>query len=259
MPKRKSRSFRAREAVWAVVGGLLAFLFPDECVSCGRGLAVGERHLCAACSARLRVGARETTMPPVSPLLSGGPEAARPVSGTVLYALCFSGPARDLIHCLKYQGRASVAVALADACAPLLRSGLLGDFDVVVPVPLHAARRRERGFNQSELLARRLAELADVPCARALTRVRATAPQTSLTRRGRLANVDGAFAAAQNAAVEGRETLLVDDVVTTGATLAAAASALLSAGASSVNCFALAGSGGAGGRGRSAPGGAETG
>jgi ComF family protein len=239
---------RARDALSAAVGAVLAFVFPDECVSCGRALGAGERHVCEACSALLRVAARRTAMPPVPAAmpslqapLSEDPGAGRAASTTAVYALRFSGPARDLVHCMKYQGRASVARALADMCAPLLRSASLGRFDLVVPVPLHATRLRERGFNHSDLVARRLAELAGVPCARALRRIRATASQTSLTRHGRLVNVDGAFAPTRNADVDGLDVLLVDDVVTTGATLAAAASALVSAGATSVTCFAVAG------------------
>jgi ComF family protein len=154
---------------------------------------------------------------------------------------------REAIHALKYGGRRAVAPPLAGLLAaagpPLLpaATGAEAPFDAVVPVPLHPARLAERGFNQAELLA--------APCARrwarplltrALVRVRATRPQTELDGAARRENVAGAFAVARPAEVAGRHLLLVDDVLTTGATASAAARALRRNGAASVGVLALA-------------------
>jgi ComF family protein len=117
--------------------------------------------------------------------------------------------------------------------------------DVVVPVPLHAARQRERGYNQAELLAQKMErELKWQVETAALKRVRRTRPQVGLNSSERHANVRGAFVTEPNL-VQGRRILLIDDVHTTGATLDAAAEVLLAAGANSVSAYCLAGAGGA--------------
>ena len=113
-------------------------------------------------------------------------------------------------------------------------------FDMVVPVPLHWRRRLERGFNQSRALAAAVAKRYGVPVSGALRRRRATATQAGLTNARRRENVSGAFVVQRKAAVAGRRILLVDDVMTTGATAAACASALKRAGARYVALLTLA-------------------
>ncbi|HXD05456.1 MAG TPA: ComF family protein [Burkholderiaceae bacterium] len=110
----------------------------------------------------------------------------------------------------------------------------------VVPVPLSRARLRERGFNPSWEIARRLARALDLDCSQTLQRVRETPPQSSLPRLERAKNVLGAFRAVGAARIEGEHLALVDDVMTTGATLAAATCALLDAGAARVDVWVLA-------------------
>jgi ComF family protein len=172
------------------------------------------------------------------------------------YALPFNGPARALVHALKYGRRVSAARALVDLAGPALESLPLAGLDVVVPVPLHPTRRRERGFNQAALLAAALSERTGAPMVRGLRRVRPTVDQVRLPRGGRLTNVRGAFAGARGG-VEGARVLLVDDVVTTGATLGEGVAELRRAGAASVVCLAVAGRGEAprspARRGRNAP------
>ena len=152
----------------------------------------------------------------------------------------FEGATRAMIHALKYQGRTSIAPDLARLAVPAALSACVTPPDVVVPVPLHAVRSRERGFNQSELLAAHLARSIGVPARRALVRTRHTPPQAGLARQQRLAIAHDTFRAVEDSAEPGR-ILLLDDVATTGATLAAASLALLRAGAEEVVCFAVAG------------------
>jgi ComF family protein len=156
-------------------------------------------------------------------------------------AFCFGayeGALRQLIHLFKYRKMR----ALEGPLGRLLARALPRDraFDAVVPVPLHWKRRWRRGFNQSELLARAMARRCGVPVLNVLTRKRATRSQAGLTNAARRENVSGAFRAARPRSVDGKRILLIDDVMTTGATAAACAGALKRAGARSVTVLALA-------------------
>ncbi len=150
----------------------------------------------------------------------------------------YESPLREAIHAMKYDG----VPALADKLAPLLAEAwreLRPQSDVLVPVPLHTRRQRERGYNQSELLARRLSAQCGVAVRTdLLRRVRHTEQQALLKGDARRHNVRGAFAA--GAEVQGRRVALVDDVFTTGSTLAECARTLLSAGASGVCALTVA-------------------
>jgi ComF family protein len=156
----------------------------------------------------------------------------RPRFDKVAAPYLHEGLARDLVHALKYRGHRHVAPILAAAMADAAPA----DVDVVVAVPLHSNRRAERGFNQSELLARAAAGRLALPLRLdALRRERPTRPQVELAHDERAANVLGAFVAPVR--LDGTRVLLVDDVCTTGATLDACAAALKRAGASRVACL----------------------
>jgi ComF family protein len=131
---------------------------------------------------------------------------------------------------------------LAGPLGELIASAIPRDqqFDLIVPVPLHWRRRWERGFNQSELLAKAVARRYAVPVGRPLRRRRATAAQAGLTHAQRRSNVSGVFLAPRPEKVAGRRILLIDDVMTTGATGAACAAALKRAGARYVALLTLA-------------------
>jgi ComF family protein len=143
---------------------------------------------------------------------------------------------RQLIHVFKYGG----VQTLARPLGKLLMTALPRErnFDVIVPMPLHWTKRWTRGFNQAELLARELSRFAHVPLRRLVRRVRVTSVQAGLTAAKRRANVASAFRA--NGAVRGKKILLVDDVMTTGATGGACALALKKAGAAHVTLLTLA-------------------
>jgi len=147
-----------------------------------------------------------------------------------------------IIQALKFQGRRNIA----DLLGPLMASVFLESWDrdqidMLVPIPLHPRRRRERGFNQSALLARSMARWIAIPvCGRVLTRVRHTAPQVGLTDVERTRNLKDAFRCSDPAKVRGKRILLIDDVMTTGATAASAASALSQAGAQRVSVLTAA-------------------
>jgi len=150
----------------------------------------------------------------------------------------YEGVLRKLIHLFKYDRIAPLASALA----PMLSRALPREavFDVIAPMPLHWFRQWRRGFNQSELLAHVLARRTGIPVVRALRRKRSTPPQAGLTRAERRLNVAGAFEVRKRETVEGKHVLLIDDVMTTGATASACAAALKRAGARRVSVLTLA-------------------
>ena len=197
--------------------GVLSLLAPARCAACDLLLTPTEDGFCTGCAALLDP-VRRTDRRPTAAQLYGGPLA-------------------EAIQRLKYQGRTDLAPVLG---ALLVRAALDhgGEVDRVIPMPLHPARLRARGFNQATLLARPVARALGVSLdTRTLRRVRDTSSQAGLERRDRLRNVRGAFAARVDR--PGR-VLLIDDVRTTGATLTAAASALLAAGHLRVQTLALA-------------------
>jgi ComF family protein len=200
--------------------------------------------LCTGCMAEI-----EMIQPPIChqcglPLDAHGTERPcsipPPLDG--LRACAFhSGPLREAIHDFKYRDLTALARPLGRLMAgawPALEGQWLPQ--VVVPVPLHLHRQRQRGYNQSALLARELAVALQLPLLDgALRRVKATVPQVDLDAEQRRVNVQDAFRC-QPGSLAGRAVLLVDDVCTTGATLASACQALKEAGASRVLAYTLA-------------------
>jgi ComF family protein len=229
----------------AALAALLDAVFPPRCIGCARTGA----HFCPTCVASIK---------PVSGpwCASCGRTLAAAISG--LCAVCYldplplvavrcagllEGPLRVAIHRLKYRGRTAGARALAELLVTPARSSLAAvavpSAVMVVPVPLHAMRQRDRGYNQAALLAEPLAAaLGSAYDPGALRRMKATPSQIGSNLRQRRENVRGAFSALP--AVRGRTVLLVDDVTTTGSTLGSAAAACLDAGAAEVHAVTLA-------------------
>jgi ComF family protein len=148
----------------------------------------------------------------------------------------YEGALRELIHLYKYERMKP----LARQFGPMLDRAMPRElaFDVVVPMPLHWIKRWQRGFNQSELLAREIARRWHVPISKAVRRRRNTSAQAGLTNAKRRANVSGAFTVRNR--LDGKHVLLVDDVMTTGATATACARSLKRAGAARVTLLTLA-------------------
>lgn len=196
-------------------------ILPPWCPSCGlpfQGFEPGSSHLCGRCI---------LDPPPYSGARSFG-----------YYTAELSG----IIQEFKFRGRKNLVGLLAPLLAgTFVESWKRPEFDFLVPIPLHPKRKRKRGFNQAALLSERLSRLIAVPCCEAaLRRVRDTAPQVGLSDSERLRNLRSAFQCKDPSLVAGKRLLLIDDVMTTGATLASAAAALVSAGAARVSALTLA-------------------
>lgn len=188
---------------------LLDLLFPPRCGGCG---AYGAAW-CGSCAGSVR--------PAVASALAGIPLVA---------AGRFEGPLQQAIHTYKYRPRPQLASALARPLEQALLASTLS-LSALTFVPLHPGRQRERGFNQAERLAAELSSALGIPLRQGLTRVRATPAQVGLSQAERRANLKAAFRWS-GAQPPGRGLGLVDDVCTTGATLAAAAEAVAEAGGS---------------------------
>ncbi len=204
------------------------FALPQRCPGCGAP-AAPERLLCDACAGLIPVVSFALC---TRCLLRG----RHPVGCTrhphaqVWPALVYDERATLLVHALKYGARPGVAEALAARMAAALPAALAPE--LVTAVPLHAARRRERGYNQAWLLAERLAARAGVPAIEdVLVRERPTLAQARLDPVARRRNLEGAFRVPEPQRYRGRRVLVVDDVLTTGATLDACLGALADCGA----------------------------
>lgn len=249
-PPRPSLGVRLTARLRHARRAAIDFVFPPTCIAC-HGAVVAAHALCPACWRGLGLIERpvcDRYGTPFAVDLGGHLLSPRAVADPPVFARCravarYDDVARALVHRLKYEDRMELAPALGRMMARAA-GDLLPEADVIVPVPLHRGRLWKRRFNQSALLAREIATAAGKPLAAgALIRRKATAPQFGLSRAARADNVTGAFAVpdAARPMLSGRRVLLVDDVVTTGATANAASRVLLRAGAAAVDvaCFAL--------------------
>lgn len=228
---------------------LLGLVYPPRCIACQSATAEAQA-LCAACWSGFgfieapcceRLG---TPFPvDLGPGLVSPAAIADPPVFARARAVCrFDGVARDLVHKLKYGDRLDLAPVLGAMMAQAGRE-LIADADLIAPTPLHRARLWSRRFNQAMALAQAVSRRTGVPLApMALTRVKRTRPQIGLTRAQRADNLQGAFRVRpeMRPMVEQRRILLIDDVLTTGATANAAARALLRAGARHVDVLTFA-------------------
>jgi len=233
-----------------VLAGLADVVFPRLCPGCGERSDRAGRHVCWRCVGGLPLRDQSVCercgLPVEGPIghrfICGACRTDPPAFDQARSASAFGLLTRRLIHLFKYNRHLWLREDLVDLLDGCLRAQFdAAAVDLVVPVPLHPAKRRARTYNQAALLAGGLARRLGKPHRpRVLARVAWTSTQTRLSRTERRKNVLGVFKVADAAAVRGRTVLLVDDVMTTGATLHACARILKKAGAARVWCVTVA-------------------
>ncbi|PJA26990.1 MAG: hypothetical protein CO189_08315 [candidate division Zixibacteria bacterium CG_4_9_14_3_um_filter_46_8] len=222
---------------------LACFLYPPHCVLCRKPLPDGLRAACDECRDELFSNIKPSL--PYCPvcrafypdIFDGCRTCAGRKSPGKLYALSeMTASMREYLHAYKYFGRVEISEQFAHKAFELYaRAPFIKDIDVIIPVPLHPRKHHYRGYNQAELFAKHLSHLFDIPMnCTALKRKKNTKSQTYLNAIERYANIKGVFQISNNESIKNKRILLVDDIVTTGATLYECSKTLRRAGASQV-------------------------
>jgi ComF family protein len=203
----------------------IRLIYPSSCMACGNSLNQAEKDVCLSCLLALpRTRFHEGSFNPLNSLLKGR------VAVNGIYSCYFfdkGSGVQKLLHSIKYKGKRELAVTLGEWYGHELQPALPQPVDCIVPVPLHSSRQAVRGYNQSEAFGEGLAKAMNIPVdGKNLYRRSASATQTRKSRIERWENVDTIFSTHDPAFFRDKSVLLVDDVITTGATLEACAQVL---------------------------------
>lgn len=232
---KKSKSY-----FFEILQDFISLFYPEQCYGCGRLLVKNERILCTFCLC---------DMPLTDYHLYPDNILKYRFAGRVPldHALAFfkfrkKGMVQRILHTLKYQDQPKLGIALGEHYGAVLNETKIpGYYDLIVPVPLHHTRLRQRGYNQSLLWAQGISKITGIPVEEnALLKKMKTGTQTKRSRLLRWKNVETVFYVKNSNLIAGKKILLADDVVTTGATLEACAEQLLAAGARSVGIVCIA-------------------
>lgn len=215
-------------------------IFPRNCDLCGRNLFDFETDLCKIC-----IGSLPKTLYHAMPYENDLTDKIKGLSkiGMAMSFLRFTkaGQSQKILHLLKYRNKPEIGIKIGKLYAhQLVEAGLSASWDIIVPVPLHPLKHRRRGYNQSEEFGKGISEGLNLPCYNYLERKKFTETQTKKSRIERMENVEEVFAILSNKSVSGLRILLVDDVITTGATLCSCANVLLANGAKTVDLATIA-------------------
>lgn len=222
-----------------ILKDFVSLFFPRYCLACSNSLVAGEETLCTRCIVLLPKTNYDIEDNPVKDRLAG--------RLPILYGIAFlklkkRGVVQKMLHQLKYKHHPEIGVKLGKVFGhELIQKGLAATFDLIIPVPLHPSRIRKRGYNQSAKFAEGLGYVLNIPWDESISvRKTKTKTQTNKSKVERWENVKDVFAIAQSDQIAGKRILLVDDVITTGATLEACGMHLVNNGCAqlSVACIA---------------------
>lgn len=212
----------------SVLSRFLELLFPPRCALCGAVIPAGVQ-VCTRCRQENPCVHAEKRI--------DLPEGGKTISCKVPYR--YEGKIREAIIRFKFYGRTSSAIFFGERVADEF-AGQADQFDFITSVPVSAQRKKRRGYNQSELIARNAAQRLRLPYAEVLEKIADNPEQHKLSREDRKRNVCGVYRPLSSGTIQGKRILLIDDIVTTGATLGECAKELLEAGAQAVTCAAIA-------------------
>ena len=222
-----------------ILTGFTDLFYPNICVCCSTGLMHGEKYICGHCMHELPVtGFCKEHDNPVAQAFWG---RVMLENAAAIYFFKKGNRVQQLIHQIKYHGQKELGLVLGKEAGKLLRPVRFNEVDLIVPVPLHPKKLRKRGYNQSEWIARGIAETMSKQIdTRALIRQTATSTQTRKKRYDRWENVNSGFGLTDPDVFSGKHILLIDDVITTGATLEACIRAVQTSPGAKVSVAALA-------------------
>lgn len=210
----------------SILTAIIDYMYPRVCHVCGEPLTQGARYVCASCLSRMPRTLYHRQPDNAMEQRFMGLFPFRQASGHFFYSR--GSDLAILMHDLKYHRFRGLARYLGEVVGgELLTTGFLSDIDMILPVPMHFLKQARRGYNQSAEIARGVSRVSGIPVAGNLKAVRGHKTQTSMTLDQRLHNTSGLFRLERAGEVDSRGVLLLDDVCTTGATLSAAAEAIL--------------------------------
>ena len=219
-----------------LIRDFLDLLFPRTCCGCHRPLVGNEQFFCLHCA---------TQLPYHNDAFTLQQKLAGRLPNVQIFALLQFTPGglvKKLLHEIKYKGNTDLAIELGRKMGlKLIKDPNFCEIDVLIPVPLHPSRQRARGYNQSEKIAVGISEITGIPCdTKVLSRVQKSVTQTRKNRDDRWKNVKDIFAVKDPTVLSNKTVLLIDDVITTGATLEACGQTLLKAGVGGIKVAAMA-------------------
>ncbi|MBL7912302.1 MAG: ComF family protein [Bacteroidia bacterium] len=205
-----------------LINDFMSLIYPRHCEACANGLFKHEIYICNHCKLNLpKSNYHKNEVNELSQTFAGRVPLS---NGLCFYLFEKSGKVQKLLHAIKYQDQKELARFIGDLYAQeLVKTTINDDVDVIIPIPLHKKKLKQRGYNQSEWFAKGLANVLEKPLdIHSLERVHETSTQTKKKKYQRWENVEGIFKIKDQNALVNKHALLVDDVITTGATIEAA-------------------------------------
>ncbi len=205
---------------------LFNLIYPKICYACGEAISGGMSNVCISCRAELAfLSIREFENNPIQQLFWGRVNFEKATAFTKFEK---NGKVQKLLYALKYKGIKEVGITLGELAAlEIGTSNFFNDIDVIVPVPIHAKKKKKRGYNQSHYIAEGIQNITEIPVnLKSIKKELNTASQTRKGRFERFENVSNTFTLLNTSQLKGKHILLIDDVVTTGSTLEACANVL---------------------------------